>query len=193
FRSEAFGDETPFIQTVFSPLAQARSIAGPDRLIEHMRTAPDRLKTGLATITESTLRFIEAMRRSGVAGIYYAIQHASYAVMSESEYLEFGRPYDLRVLEALPPEWWFNMAHLHGRAPMLNAVKDYPLQALNWHDRESDPDLANGKVLFPGAVSGGMGRMDPMHTGTPVEVRSEAGHATDQTNAGRFCVPASCR
>jgi uroporphyrinogen decarboxylase len=44
---------------------------------------------------------------------------------------------------------------------MLNAVKDYPLQALNWHDREGDPDLANGKVLFPGAVSGGIGRMDP--------------------------------
>jgi uroporphyrinogen decarboxylase len=51
-----------------------------------MRTAPDRLKTGLSTLTESTLRFVDAMRRSGVAGIFYAIQHASYAVMSETEY-----------------------------------------------------------------------------------------------------------
>lgn len=190
--NDAFGDEIPYIQTIFSPLAQAKYIAGSDRLIEHMRTAPDRLKTGLSTITESTLRFLDAMRRTGIAGIFYAIQHASYAVMSESEYLEFGRPYDLQILEAIPPEWWFNMAHLHGRAPMLNAVKDYPLQALNWHDREGDPDLANGKVLFPGAVSGGIGRMEPMHTGTPVEVRAQARNAIEQTNARRFILSTGC-
>ncbi len=86
YLKDAFGDEVPYIQTIFSPLAQAKNIAGENLLIEHMRTAPDRLKTGLNTITESTLRFIDAMRRSGVSGIFYAIQHASYAVMSESEY-----------------------------------------------------------------------------------------------------------
>ena len=75
---DAFGTDTPYIQTIFSPLAQAKNIAGPSLLIEHLRTAPDRVKTGLNTITESTLRFIEAIRRSGVSGIFYAIQHASY-------------------------------------------------------------------------------------------------------------------
>ena len=187
-----FGDETPFIQTVFSPLAQAKNIAGKERLIEQMRTAPDRVMTGLNTITESTLRFIESMRKSGVAGIFYAVQHGSHAVMSEAEYREFGRPFDLRVLEALPDDWWLNVMHLHGNAPMFDVVADYPVQVINWHDRETEPSLAEGKLKFNGAVSGGLGRWDPMHNGTPVEVRAQARQAIEQTNGRRFILSTGC-
>jgi len=189
---EAFGTEVPFIQTVFSPLAQAKNIAGPDLLIEHMRTAPDRVKTGLNTITDSTLRFIDSIRRSGVSGIFYAIQHASYSVMSEIEYQEFGRPYDLRILEALPDDWWFNMIHLHGNVPMFDLVADYPVQVINWHDRETNPDLATAKLKFKGAVSGGIGRWDPMHNGTPLEVRTQARQAIEQTLGRRFILSTGC-
>jgi len=190
--NDAFHDDVPFIQTIFSPLAQAKNIAGKERLIEHMRTAPDRLKTGLNTITESTLRFIDAMRKSGVSGIFYAIQHASYGVMSEAEYQEFGRPYDLKILEALPDSWWFNMVHLHGTAPMFDLVADYPVQAINWHDRESELSLADGKLKFSGAVSGGIGRWDPMHNGTPVEVRTQARNAIEQTHGRRLILSTGC-
>jgi uroporphyrinogen decarboxylase len=190
--NDAFGTETPFIMTIFSPLAQAKNIAGRELLIEHMRTSPDRVKTGLNTITESTLRFIEAIRRSGVAGIFYAIQHASFSVMSQAEYETFGRPYDLRILEALPDDWWLNTAHLHGTAPMFDLIADYPVQILNWHDREAEPDLANGKLKFKGAVSGGIGRMDPMHTGTPVEVRAQARKAIEETGARRLVLSTGC-
>jgi len=190
--NDAFHDDVPFIQTIFSPLAQAKNIAGKERLIEHMRTAPDRLKTGLNTITESTLRFIDAMRKSGVSGIFYAIQHASYSVMSEAEYQEFGRPYDLKILEALPDSWWFNMVHLHGTAPMFDLVADYPVQAINWHDRESEFSLADGKLKFSGAVSGGIGRWDPMHHGTPVEVRTQARNAIEQTHGRRLILSTGC-
>ncbi|NDJ76149.1 MAG: uroporphyrinogen decarboxylase [Chloroflexi bacterium] len=189
---EAFGTDVPFIQTVFSPLAQAKNIAGKGMLIEHMRTAPDRLKTGLNTITESTLRFLDAMRRSGIAGVFYAIQHASHVVMSETEYQEFGRPYDLRILDALSEDWWFNMVHLHGSAPMFDLVTDYPVQAINWHDRETGFSLADGKLQFAGAVSGGIGRWDPMHNGTPVEVRTQARQAIEQTNGRRFILSTGC-
>lgn len=189
---EAFGDEVPYIQTVFSPLAQAKNISGKAMLIEHMRTAPDRLKTGLNTITESTLRFMDAMRRSGVSGIFYAVQHASHEVMCSREYEEFGRPFDMRILDALPEDWWLNVMHLHGRAPMFELVSDYPVQVINWHDRETDPDLASGKLMFKGAVSGGLGRWDPMHNGTPVEVRTQARQAIEQTGGRRFILSTGC-
>lgn len=188
----AFGTEVPFIQTIFSPLAQAKNITGKELLIEHLRTAPDRLKTGLNTITESTLRFIDAMRKTGVSGIFYAIQHASHAVMSQDEYEEFGRPYDRRILDALPDDWWLNMIHLHGAAPMFDLVAEYPVQLLNWHDRETSPDLAEGKLKFPGAVCGGIGRWDAMHNGTPVEVRAQARQAIEQTHGRRFVLATGC-
>jgi uroporphyrinogen decarboxylase len=189
---DAFGDEVPYIQTIFSPLAQAKNIAGQDRLIEHLRTAPDRLKTGLNTITESTLRFIDAMRKVGVSGIFYAIQHGSYAVLSEAEYREFARPFDLQILEALPEDWWLNLVHLHGAAPMFDLMTDYPVQIINWHDRETDVSLAEGKLRFDGAVSGGLGRWDPMHNGTPVEVREQAREAIRQTDGRRFVLSTGC-
>ncbi|RPJ00254.1 MAG: uroporphyrinogen decarboxylase [Chloroflexi bacterium] len=192
FLKDAFEEDVPYIQTIFSPLAQAKNIAGGNLLIEHLRTAPDRLKTGLNTITESTLRFIDAMRRSGISGIFYAIQHASYAVMSESEYREFGQPYDRRILEALPDTWWLNVMHLHGNAPMFNVIADYPVQVINWHDRETEPSLADGKLKIHGAVSGGLGRWDPMHNGTPAEVRAQARQAIEQTNGRRFILSTGC-
>ena len=189
---EGMGNETPVLQTIFSPLAQAKNIAGTENLLLHMRQEPDRLKTGLNLITENILRYIEAMKKSGIAGIFYAIQHASHAIMSEVEYQEFGRPYDLRILEALPKEWWFNMVHLHGAAPMFDLVAQYPVQALNWHDRETEPDLAGGKLKFKGAVSGGLGRWDAVHNGTPGAVRDQAVNAMEQTKSRRFILSTGC-
>jgi uroporphyrinogen decarboxylase len=189
---EALGDEVPLVYTIFSPLAQAKNIVGGEVLLRHLRTAPDRLRTGLNVITESTLRLIEAIRRSKLSGIFYAVQHASYALMSEAEYREFGRPYDLQILEALPKDWWLNLVHLHGDLPMFDLVADYPVQVINWHDRETEPDLAAGKLRFRGAVCGGLGRWNPVHNGAPVDVREMARNAIEQTNGRRLILSTGC-
>jgi uroporphyrinogen decarboxylase len=188
----AVDKDVPFLQTIFSPLAQAKHLTSPDALLRHMRTAPQQFKAGLETLTESTLRFIDALRRSSVSGIFYAIQHASYSVMNEAEYREFGRPYDLRILEALPKSWWLNVVHLHGDAPMVDLVVSYPVQVINWHDRETQPDLAVGQARFKGAVCGGLGRWDPVHNGTPAEVRSMARDAIEKTGGRRFILSTGC-
>lgn len=188
---EAFGEDVPYIQTIFSPLSQAKNIAGDELLLRHIRTAPDRVHTGLRILTENTLRFMDAMRKSGVSGIFYAIQHASYDVLSEAEYREFGRPYDLEILEA-SRRWWFNMVHLHGTFPMFDAVADFPVQAINWHDQEEGaPDLAIGKSKFGGAVSGGLGRWF-VHHSTPIEIRDQARKAIQMTNGRRFILSTGC-
>ncbi len=185
-------DETPFMQTIFSPLAQAKNLSGTETLIKHIRTAPDRVKTGLTTITESTLRFIDAIRRSGVCGIYYAVQLGSYGALTEAEYREFGLPFDLRILESLNKDWWFNMLHLHGDAPIFSIFTDYPVQAMNWHDRETEPDLATGKGRFGGVVCGGLGHWDSVHNGAPVEIRAQARDAIQQTNGRRLILSTGC-
>ena len=188
----ALEGEVPVVQTIFSPLAQAKNLAGSERLIEHLRTQPERVHTGLNTITESTLRFLDELQRTGIDGIFYAVQHGSYGVMSEAEYQTFGRPYDLRLLGALSERFWFNLLHLHGDAPMFNLFVDYPVQAINWHDRETAPDLASGKSKFPGAVCGGLSRWDPVHNGTPAQVRDQAREAIELTGGRRFILSTGC-
>jgi len=189
---EGLGDDAPIIETIFSPLSQAKNLAGNELMLRHMRTQPDRLHTGLNAITETTLRFIDALKRTGVSGIFYAIQHASYDMMSEDEYAAFGQPYDRKILESLPDKWWFNMVHLHGDAPMFRLASDYPAQAINWHDQETEPDLAQGKSLFSGAVCGGLSRWQHVHYGTPTSVRDQARQAINQVNGRRFILSTGC-
>ncbi len=185
--------DVPAIQTVFSPLAQAGNLVGKDRMAEHIRIAPERVHTGLNTITESILRFLDELQRTEVAGIYYAVQMANYSVLTEDEYRAFGVQYDQRILQALSSKWWFNMLHLHGDTmPMFDLFVDYPVQAVNWHDRDAGPDLKAGMSKFAGAVCGGLSHWDPLHHGTPSEVREQAREAMEQTGRRRFILSTGC-
>ena len=186
----ALGDEVPVIQTVFSPLAQAKNLAGEDRLLLHLRRYPDALRRGLETITETTVRFVEAVRERGADGIFYAVQHARYDYMAEEEYRLFGRPYDLRILEAARG-MWLNVLHLHGETVMLETLADYPVQVLHWHDREGGPALEVGQALFGGAVSGGVGRRT-LVLGTPEEIAAEVADAVARTGGRRLILSTGC-
>lgn len=190
FIGQEVGEEVPFIQTIFNPLCQAKYLAG-ERLTSDLRQHPDTLKMGLDIITETSIRFIEAIRETGIAGIFLALQHASYDLLTEAEYLEFGLPYDLRVLEAAEG-LWLNLIHLHGNNVMFDTVAGYPAQAINWHDQETPPSLSDAAGLFSGALVGGIRQEDTIARGTPDQVRSEIKAAVDQTGGRRLIVGTGC-
>ena len=190
--TDELGDSVPALMTIFNPLSQAKNMAGGEALIRHLRTEPERLRSGLNTLTENILRFFDALRKLPVAGIFYAIQHASYSKLSEAEYAAFGLPFDRKILESVPAHWWLNMVHLHGEAPMFKLVADLPAQAVNWHDRETEPDIAEGKSLLRGAACGGLSRWDDVHQGTPTTIRDAARAAMQKTNNRRFILSTGC-
>jgi uroporphyrinogen decarboxylase len=183
--------EVPFIQTIFNPLSQAKNLVGPERLPVHLRYHPDALRAGLEMIAETTCRFIAAAREVGIAGVFFAVQHAQYGLLSEEEYNTFGRPYDLQVLEAAQG-LWLNVLHVHGVDVMFDLLADYPVQAVNWHDRETWPTLAEAKERFGGAVCGGLQRWDVMVRGAPDQVREQAANAIVQTGGERFILGTGC-
>jgi uroporphyrinogen decarboxylase len=184
------GDDVPFIQTIFSPLGQAKHLAG-DRAFVHMREQPAAFKVGLEKITQATIRFIEEAKKTGIAGLFYAVQHASYTVTSPAEYAEFGKPYDLRVLEAAKG-LWLNVLHLHGNDVMFDLAADYPVQVWNWHDRDTPPTLRDALPKVKGAVCGGLARDDTMLRGTPDDVRREIADAVAQTGGRRLIIGTGC-
>ena len=184
------GDDVPFIQTIFTPLGQAKHLAG-NRAFVHMREQPAAFKAGLEKITQATIRFIEEAKKTGIAGLFYAVQHASYAVTSPAEYAEFGKAYDLRVLEATKG-MWLNVLHLHGNDVMFDVVADYPVQVWNWHDRDTPPTLRDALPKVKGAVCGGLGRDSTMLRGTPDDVRREIADAVAQTGGRRLVLGTGC-
>jgi uroporphyrinogen decarboxylase len=180
----------PLIQTIFSPLSQAKNLAGGERLILHLRQHPEQVHRGLEVIAETTRRFIKAAIETGIDGIFYAVQHAQASLLSRDEFAAFGRAYDLPTLEAAKP-LWFNMAHLHGENVYFDMVADYPVQVLNWHDRDTEPNLAEGQKRFPGITCGGL-RRETLALGNPAEIRAEIEDALAQTGGKRFLLGTGC-
>jgi uroporphyrinogen decarboxylase len=188
--NQALGEEVPVIATVFSPLSQAKNLAGKERLLTHLRSEPELFHKGLQTITESTIRFIEAAKTTGVSGIYYAVQYARYPLMNSSEFDEFGRKYDLKVLEAAS-DLWLNMSHIHSDQIMFDQVADYPVQIVNWHDRETGFSIAEGLAQISGAASGGIDQWS-IHEESPAPALAEAADAVAQTNGRRLVLGTGC-
>jgi uroporphyrinogen decarboxylase len=187
----ALAGEVPFIQTIFSPLAQAKNLVGPRRLLAHIRQYPDAVRAALATIAETTACFVAAARETGIAGVFYAVQHAQYGLLSEEEYQVFGRPSDLQVLEAADG-LWLNVLHLHGTDVMFDLLADYPVQVVNWHDRETRPALAEAQKRFNGAVCGGLQQWQVIVRGTPDQVTEQACAAIRETAGERFILGTGC-
>lgn len=187
---EVVGTETPFIQTIFNPLAQAKNLAG-DRFLADLRQYPDAVKAGLAVLTESILRFIEALKRTGAAGIFLAVQHATYDLVTEEEYRTLGKPLDLQILAATDG-MWFNLVHLHGSHVMFDLVADYPAQVINWHDLETPPSLTEALSKTKMALCGGLRQWETMVYGNPEAVRAEALQAMVATGGRRFILGTGC-
>jgi uroporphyrinogen decarboxylase len=185
------GRDVPVIQTVFSPLAQAKNLVGRENLLVHLRRYPDAVRLGLEIITETTIRFVKAACETGIDGLFYAVQHAQYGLLSEQEYSAFGRAHDLQILQAAQ-DLWLNVLHLHGTNVMFDLLADYPVQIINWHDRETWPTLSEAQGRFTGAVCGGLQRWDVVVRGTPEHVREQARDAIEQTAGRRFVLGTGC-
>ena len=188
--NHALGEEVPTIATVFSPLSQAKHLAGNERLLAHLRSEPELFHQGLNTITASTLRFIEAAKSTGISGIYYAVQYARYPLLNLSEFTEFGRQYDLKVLEAVD-DLWLNMSHIHSDQVMFDQVADYPVQIVNWHDRQSRVSIAEGLAQIPNAASGGVNQWS-IHQESPTAALAEAADAVAQSSGRRLLLSTGC-
>jgi uroporphyrinogen decarboxylase len=182
--------DTPMLQTIFSPLAQAKNLAGNDRLLDHLRSHPNSVMKGLKTLAETTRLFIDAARATGIDGIFYAVQHAQAQYLSYEEYKAFGLVLDRETIEPAR-DLWCNMLHLHGQNVHFELASDLPVQIVNWHDRESYPTLTEARQLFQGVACGGM-RQGTLVYQNAAEVRKEAADAIQQTGGRHFLLGTGC-
>lgn len=145
----------PFIQTIFSPLTNARKLAG-DRILLDIKQNPKLVKQALQVITDTTINFVKANIEAGVHGFFFATQCASYDFLTEDEYIEFGQYYDLQVINAYKDITYFNVAHIHGENVMFDLIEKYPVNCLNWHDRWTPISLTEARKRTNKCLLGGI-------------------------------------
>ena len=181
----------PILQTIFSPLTTARKLAG-DRIFTDLRCHPDQFKKALQTIAETTINFgLEAIK-SGADGMFFATQLGNFRSLSLAEYKEFGEFYDRLILDALRGSSKIMMLHMHGDDIMFDLLRKYPVDAINWHDRITKPNLKEASAVFPGMVVGGISEWTTMLTGAKKDIEAEVADAIDQTQGKGFLLAPGC-
>ncbi|WP_298821353.1 uroporphyrinogen decarboxylase family protein [Chloroflexus sp.] len=202
----AVGD-VHLLQTIFSPLSvlafltaspgdQTVSV-GSDADMGHLRalihTDPAAVHAALDAITTTLAGYAAACLEAGASGIFFAIVRLARAgVLSEAEYATFGRPYDLRVLEAAR-EASFNLLHICGPRVYFDQVLDYPVHALNWAAvGQHNPDLAAARARTNLALVGGINETGALLHGTPAEVMAEAAAALAAGGTTKFLLAPGC-
>ena len=110
-------------------------------------------------VTETIINYSRANLDAGASGVFFApLQWASHDISNADFYREFGRPYDLQVLDAIR-DAEFNILHVCHTNNMLADVLDYPVHAFNWDDRhESNASLNDVWAETDKAVMGGVSR-----------------------------------
>jgi uroporphyrinogen decarboxylase len=186
----ATAGEIPFIQTIFNPLTVAKCLA-EERAVVWRRKFPDAFARGYRSIIETWTNFVAAVQTTGAAGVFFAVADASYGIMSYEEYERWGRAADLEVLSANKPSW-FSMLHIHGDDIMFDRLSDYPVQAVNWHDRKTWPNLAEAQKLFSGVVVGGISQWDVLLAQGPEAVRAQVQDGIRQTGGLGYMVGTGC-
>jgi uroporphyrinogen decarboxylase len=185
----ALGPDVPVIQTIFGPLSMAAKLAG-GALSGPLLAAPA-LTVALERMTADVIAFGRACLEAGADGFFFASQLAN-GDFDAAAYETLGVPYDLQVLQALRPESWGIVLHLHGNQPRFDLADRYPVDAVNWEDRDTTPSLGEALALTARCLVGGIGRVTPLAHGTAEAVATQAREAIALTGGRRLIVAPGC-
>jgi uroporphyrinogen decarboxylase len=200
------GPEVPIVQTLFSPLAVLEYLGGHRTLASYrpanreatplpglLAANPDEAHAALRNITETLAGYAKAALQAGADGIFYAVLGlARDGYLTEEEYEEFGRPYDLLLLKEIAPV----PVILHTCGPEAHPERfaDYPISALHWADTApGNPPLTESFNWPDSPVAvGGVDERLFASAGSAEEVSRQAKEAI-QSLAGRpFVLAPGC-
>lgn len=198
--------DAPIIQTVFSPLSVIGWLAGGPAGFEipglpaslpllrrAIEEAPELLEAALEAVTTTLVSYVRITREAGADGIFFAIVRlAREGYLSREEYARFGRPYDLRVLEAVADSP-LNVLHTCGDRVYFDAVADYPVSAISWNGQaQGNPSFGEAIGATTAAVMGGVDEGVTLPSGTPAVVAQAANSALAETGGRRTLVAPGC-
>lgn len=195
------------LQTVFSPLSVLAFLAGrsespqQDKVVESqfagvrrlIRENPEGTHAALQAVSATLAGYAAAAVEAGASGLFYAIVRlARQGVLTEAEYAEFGRPYDLQVLQAVQGAP-FNMLHICGPYAYFDSIADYPVHAVNWAAvGQHNPTVGEAAGRTRLALVGGVDEEGVLQHGTPQEVIEQASEAIRATGGRGFLLAPGC-
>jgi uroporphyrinogen decarboxylase len=188
------GSEIYCVPTIFSPLSIAADLVESDeKFIELAIDGPEELHTALEKITETFSGYVREMIEMGMAGIFFATtEWATRERLTEDQYLEFGRHYDLKVLGAASGGF-FNIMHVCKTNNMLPLFRDYPVPVLSWNPFEEgnlsieQADQISDKIFMTGVDQNGS-----LLNGSTTDIEKQVAESINSVPPGRLIIGPGC-
>jgi uroporphyrinogen decarboxylase len=188
--SDAIGRDAPFIETIFSPWTTARRLTRTGSLAHARDRYPETLLAAMDHISTSLANYAREAVGRGASGIFLSLGAANYETMTPEEYEIWGRPFDLKVIEAVR-DAPFNVLHIHGKNIHFNSLLQYPVAALNWSHLFTAPSLAEGRKLSARTVMGGIDEVNASHSSAP-EIESQVRRTVNEMGTTGLIITPGC-
>ena len=188
--NDEIGKEAMFIETIFSTWTTARRLARSGTVTAGRERYPETLLAAMDAISTSLASYARQALNQGSAGIFLSLGAATDDIMTAKEYETWGRPFDLKILEAVR-EAPFNVLHVHGKRIHFDSLLDYPVSALNWSHFATSPSLGEGKVRSGKTVLGGIDEADASHVSAP-EIGEQVDDAIREVGTRGLIVTPGC-
>ena len=186
--------ETDWIMTVFNPISIAADLVNDDaRFVEHLRRDGERVHAALRAITQTFTAFVRETMQRGAAGIFFATtDYGNTSRIDKALLEEFGRPYDLRLLEEAK-RGSLNVIHVCGPQAFVREHLDYPVQVVSWANHDpGNPSIQELRKHTTKTLLTGIDHERTMVEGTPEAVQAEARAAIEESGGTRFILGPGC-
>lgn len=188
--NDEIGSEAMFVETIFSTWTTARRLARSACLTAARQRHPETLVAAMDAISTSLTGYVKQVLMRGAAGIFLSLGAATDEVMTAEDYETWGRPFDLRILEAVR-DAPFNVLHIHGKRIHFDSVMDYPVSALNWSHFATAPSLKEGKMRSGKTVLGGIDEGSASQVSAP-EIGEQVDNAIREVGTRGLIVTPGC-
>ncbi|MGA9770319.1 MAG: uroporphyrinogen decarboxylase family protein [Blastocatellia bacterium] len=188
--NDRIGKEALFIETIFSPWTTARRMTATGDIADARRRHPEALLSAMDAIATSLADYGKEAVARGAAGIFLSLGAATDDVMSSEEYKTWGRPFDLKVLEAVRNAR-FNVLHIHGKRIHFDSLLDYPANAINWSHFATRPSLNEGRAAAGKTVMGGVDEAVAVHL-SPPEIEKQIATAIESVGLRGLIITPGC-
>ena len=185
--------DTPIVWTVFAPIMVMPYLlrGGRAQALAICREEPKAMDQGLTAIAETLAAYARACVDAGADGIFYATNVARADGLTAAECRRFQRPYDLRVLGAVPGAP-FNLLHVCGAAVHFDEFADYPVSAFSWALGAGNPTLAEAHRRTRRAVVGGLPAKPEIAAMSGAALAARARRAIDEMHGRALLLAPDC-
>jgi len=187
-------NEIHIIQTVFSPLSIAADLTPNEELfVRFLHDGPGELHQALEAITETFIGFTRHLVKLGISGIFFATTElASRDLLTEEEYIEFGQPYDFKILRAAASAP-FNVVHVCNKYNMLPLFREYPVPVLSWNPfDEGNLSIHQAAQITDKIFLTGVDHNVTLKSGSPADIKLQIEKSLRQVPLGRMMVGPGC-